>query len=58
MFKRPFRRLADKVRQFRRFYSEAIYTLNGWRFADLKNYVDQATNVNEDAQFAFMVMRQ
>ena len=58
MLKRMFRRLTEKVRFFRRFCSEAYYTLNGWRFADLKNYVDQATNVNEDAQFAFTVMRQ
>ena len=58
MLKRMFRKLAGKVRFFRRFCSEAYYTLNGWRFADLKNYVDQSTNVNEDAQFAFSVMRQ
>lgn len=58
MVRRMFRRLARKARAIRHFWSEAYYTLNGWRFADLKNYVDQATNVNEDAQFAFTVMRQ
>lgn len=50
--------IKDRVRRFRHFKNEAYYTLNGWRFADLKRYIDKSSTVTEDSQFAFFTINE
>lgn len=46
----------DRFFRFKRFKNDAIFTLNGWRFADLKRYIDSVVKVGEDAQLGFLVL--
>ncbi len=50
---KKFVRTLKKLRAFR---NDAIYTLNGWRFADLKRYIDSSAVVTEDSQSSFIMM--
>ncbi len=53
-----FNRLIRLVRRLRALPVQAYYTLSGWRFSDLKTYVDQAIGSEADATLALLESRE
>lgn len=49
-----FKRLLRLARRLRALPVQAYYTLSGWRFSDLKDYVDQAIGTEADASLAML----
>jgi glycosyltransferase involved in cell wall biosynthesis len=49
-----FNRLLRLARRLRALPVQAYYTLSGWRFSDLKSYVDQAIGSEADATLALL----
>jgi len=49
-----FNRLQRLARRLRALPVQAYYTLSGWRFSDLKSYVDQAIGSEADATLALL----
>jgi glycosyltransferase involved in cell wall biosynthesis len=52
-----FNRLLRLVRRLRALPVQAYYTLSGWRFSDLKSYVDQAIGSEADSTLALLESR-
>lgn len=53
-----FNRLIRLARRLRALPVQAYYTLSGWRFSDLKTYVDQAIGSEADATLALLETRE